>query len=86
MAGRNDGRISLFDIGSVDWQVILEPHWHRKQQRMAEQAVLLCLQDSTELDFNGQQARGLGPLSYEAQRAMYVHPTYAVTTTREPLG
>lgn len=39
-----------------------------------------------ELDFNGQQARGLGPLSYEAQRGMYVHPTYAVTTAREPLG
>ncbi|EKU81806.1 IS4 family transposase, partial [Massilia timonae] len=54
--------------------------------RMAEQSVVLCLQDTTELDFNGQQARGLGPLSYEAQRGMYVHPTYAVTTAREPLG
>jgi hypothetical protein len=28
----------------------------------------------------------LGPLSYEAQRGMYVHPTYAVTPEREPLG
>jgi hypothetical protein len=32
------------------------------------------------------EARGLGPLSYEAQRGMYVHPTYAVSTAREPLG
>jgi hypothetical protein len=32
-----------------------------------------------ELDFNGQQAHGLGPLSYEAQRGMYVQPIYAVT-------
>jgi hypothetical protein len=46
-------------------------------QRMAAQSVVLCLQDTTELDFNGQQAQGLGPLSYEAQRGMYVHPTYA---------
>jgi hypothetical protein len=53
---------------------------------MAAQPVVLCLQDTTELDFNGQQAKGLGPLSYEAQRGMYMHPTYAVTTAREPLG
>lgn len=32
------------------------------------------------------RARGLGPLSYEAQRGMYLHPTYAVTPAREPLG
>ena len=30
-----------------------------------------------ELDFNGQAAIGSGPLSYEAQRGMYLHPTYA---------
>lgn len=76
----------FFDNASVDWQAILEPHWQQTEQRMADQAVVLCLQDTTELDFNGQRARGLGPLSYEAQRGMYVHPTYAVTTAREPLG
>lgn len=46
---------------------------------MARQPVVLCLQDTTELDFNGQAAIGLGPLSYEAQRGMYLHLTYAVT-------
>lgn len=76
----------FFDNANVDWQAILEPHWQQTEQRMADQAVVLCLQDTTELDFNGQRARGLGPLSYEAQRGMYVHPTYAVTTAREPLG
>lgn len=39
-----------------------------------------------ELDFNGQEATGLGPLNYEARRGMYVHPTYAVTPEREPPG
>jgi hypothetical protein len=48
--------------------------------------VVLCLQDTTELDFNGQAIAGLGPLSYEAQRAMYLHPTLAVTPARKPLG
>jgi hypothetical protein len=76
----------FFDNDSVDWRAILEPHWHRTQARMGEHTVVLCLQDTTELDFNGQRARGLGPLSYEAQRGMYLHPTYAVTPAREPLG
>lgn len=76
----------FFDNDSIDWQAILAPHWQQTEQRMAEQSVVLCLQDTTELDFNGQQASGLGPLSYDAQRGMYVHPTYAVTTAREPLG
>jgi hypothetical protein len=76
----------FFDNDSVDWQAILAPHWQQTQHRMAAQPVVLCLQDTTELDFNGQQAFGLGPLSYEAQRGMYLHPTYAVTPDRQPLG
>ena len=53
---------------------------------MQAHPVVLCIQDTTELDFNGQEAEGLGPLNYEARRGMYLHPTYAVTPTREPLG
>lgn len=49
--------------------------------------MVLCLQDTTELNFNGQEIEGLGQLSYESQRGMYLHPTYAVTpTTRSALG
>jgi hypothetical protein len=47
---------------------------------------VLCIQDTTELNFNGQEMAGLGPLNYEARRGMYLHPTYAVTPGREPLG
>jgi hypothetical protein len=70
----------------VDWREILAPHWAQTQQRMGAHAVVLCLQDTTELDFNGQEIAGLGPLNYEARRGMYLHPTYAVTPQREPLG
>jgi hypothetical protein len=76
----------FFDNDSVDWRTILTPHWNQTQQRMQAHPVILCLQDTTELDFHGQGAFGLGPLSHEAQRGMYVHPTYAVTPQREPLG
>jgi hypothetical protein len=70
----------------VAWQAILEPHWACSIERMKAQRTVLCLQDTTELDFNGQEIEGLGPLSYEAQRGLYLHPTYAVSTEREPLG
>ena len=70
----------------IDWEAILAPHWQSAEIRMRTHRVVLCLQDTTELDFNGQRIAGLGPLSYEAQRGMYVHPTYAVSPEREPLG
>ncbi|PVY28263.1 IS4 family transposase [Paraburkholderia silvatlantica] len=76
----------FFDNEKVQWHAILEPHWQQTQKRMQTHQVVLCLQDTTELDFNGQDALGLGPLTYEAQRGMFVHPTYAVTPQREPLG
>lgn len=71
---------------AVDWQAILAPHWEQTRQRMQAHPVMLCLQDTTELNFNGQEIDGLGPLCYEAQRGMYLHPTYAVTPGREALG
>ena len=68
------------------WEAVLAPHMARTEARMGEHSVVLCLQDTTELDFNGQAIDGLGSLSYEAQRGMYLHPTYAVTPQRLPLG
>lgn len=70
----------------VSWGDVLGAHASASQARMREHAVVLCIQDTTELDFNGQDIEGLGPLSYEAQRGMYLHPTYVVTPEREPLG
>lgn len=56
------------------------------QLRMQNEPVVLCLQDTTELNFNGQEIEGLGPLSYDSQGGMYLHPTYAVTPARTALG
>lgn len=85
------GAYRLFDQARADkrglnWEAVLAPHMARTEARMAEHPVVLCLQDTTELDFNGQAIEGLGPLSYEAQRGMYLHPTYAVSPQRLPLG
>ena len=70
----------------VDAEAVLQAHADASAQRMRAHPVVLCLQDTTELDFRGQEIEGLGPLSYEAQRGLYLHPTYAVTPEREPLG
>ncbi|WP_425219850.1 IS4 family transposase [Ralstonia solanacearum] len=70
----------------IDWRDVMQPHWERTAQRAGAHPVVLCIADTTELDFNGQEIEGLGPLSYEVQRGMYLHPTYAVTPDREPLG
>ena len=70
----------------IGWEDILAPHFACTHERMQNRPVVLCLQDTTELDFNGQEIAGLGTLSYAAQRGMYLHPTYAVSPEREPLG
>ena len=70
----------------IGWEDILAPHFACTHERMQNRPVVLCLQDTTELDFNGQEIGGLGTLSYAAQRGMYLHPTYAVSPEREPLG
>ena len=80
------GAYRLIEHEDLDWRDLLEPHAHKTLERMRGQPVVLCVQDATELDFNGREATGLGRLSYEAQRGMYVHPTYAVTPARVPLG
>jgi hypothetical protein len=77
----------FFDNPKVKAENVLAPHRAATRERMAEQAVVLCVQDTTELDYSGQgQAEGLGPLSYEAQRGLYLHPTLAVTPERLCLG
>jgi hypothetical protein len=80
------GAYRFFAHDEMDWRDILEPHWRCSAARMRGHEIVLCIQDTTEVDFNGQDIAGLGPLSYEAQRGMYLHPTYAVTLGREPLG
>lgn len=73
---------------SVTWDKLLKAHTDQVEQRIikSEEAVILCLQDTTELDFNGQETEDLGRLSYDAQRGMYLHPTLCITPDRIPLG
>ncbi|MBL0231745.1 MAG: IS4 family transposase [Moraxellaceae bacterium] len=71
----------------VDSYAVLEEHLKQVQSRAAKHPVVLCLQDTTELNYSSKQSiEGLGRLCYDAQHGMYVHPTLMVTPEGLPLG
>jgi hypothetical protein len=77
----------FFDNEKVSAERVLAPHIEATRERMRGEAVILCITDTTELDYSGKKdIRGLGPLTYEAQRGMYLHASLAVTTERLSLG
>ena len=85
--GGDQGGLRLLDNPALEWREMLEVHTQRTVERMRGQAVVLCLQDTTELDFTSQPGiAGLGRLSYEAQHGLYVHPTLVVTPQGLALG
>jgi hypothetical protein len=48
---------------------------------------VLCIQDTTELDYTTKKGiAGLGPLNYESRWGLYLHPTLVLTPERVPLG
>lgn len=53
----------------LDWQDILQPHWVAALVRMREHPMVLCLQDTTQLDIEGKVTRGLRPLNDETRRS-----------------
>ena len=62
----------LLDNDALDWREILEVHTQRTAERMQGCRFVLCIQDTTELDFTSQPGiAGLGRLSYEAQHGLY---------------
>ena len=77
----------LLDNPALEWRELLQVHTQRTRERMIGQPVVLCIQDSTELDFSTPPGiAGLGRLSYEAQPGMSVHPTLVVTPQGAALG
>ncbi|MEX3581668.1 MAG: transposase DNA-binding-containing protein [Burkholderia sp.] len=34
---------------AFEWHDIMEPHWQRTRERMSEEPVVLCIQDTTDL-------------------------------------
>lgn len=65
---------------------VLAPHQAASVRRIAEHKLVLCVQDTTELNFTGKQTTGLGPLNLLATNGLHLHVTLAVTPQRQALG
>jgi hypothetical protein len=77
----------LLSNEAVTWTGILEPHRAKTVERMGSFGRVLCIQDTTELDFTGHPSmQGLGRLNHEYRHGMYCHPTLAVSETGIVLG
>ena len=78
----------FFDNERVDSEGVLQPHREATLNRIGEEAVVLLVQDTTELDVTRpqQQMKDAGPLNDESRWGFYDHPLVAFTPERIPLG
>jgi hypothetical protein len=78
----------LFDHDAVTAEAVLAPHIACTEARLRAHPRVLCIQDTTELDYTKKKGviGGLGVLNLESRRGLYLHPTLVVTPERVPLG
>jgi hypothetical protein len=77
----------FWDDDQVTPEAILDSHSRSSIERLATQACVLLIQDSTELDFAHHPAtEGLGRLEHPAQYGMKVHSVLGASTEGVPLG
>src|SRR5689334_20116948 len=76
----------FFNNEKVTADKVLEPHRDATLERAKQFPVVLCVNDTSELDYTGKQILGLGPMTYESALGLYIHPTLAVTPERLCLG
>jgi len=79
----------FFDNDKATFAKILQPHRDATECRIAVQKVVLCVQDTTELDFTRptQQIRGTGLIgSGDKRHGSYLHLLEAFVPDGPPLG
>lgn len=78
----------FFDNEKVEFATILQPHRESTWLRIAEQPVVLMVNDTTEIDLTrpGQQVEGAGPLDGNTRRGALLHALHAFTPDGTPLG
>jgi hypothetical protein len=78
----------FFDNEKVGFENVLHPHLEATAKRMAEQSVVILVQDTTEINLTrpDQQVVGAGPLDGDTRRGAFLHPLMAFTPDGTPLG
>lgn len=77
----------LFSNKKVSAKKVIAGHIESTKRRATEEKVVLCLQDTTELDYsNHRSKKGIGPLNSQLHRGLLFHPTLVVTPDQLCLG
>lgn len=78
----------LFANAKVGFDNLLRPHTEATLQRMADQQVVVMVQDTSEVDVTRpeQQVVGAGPLDGGSRRGALLHELHAFTPDGTPLG
>lgn len=85
--GETQAAYRFFDNEKVTPEKVLAPHREATLQRAREHPVVLCVEDTSELDFTSKATvEGLGPLNYDGTQGINIHPMLAVTPERLCLG
>jgi len=68
-----DSSVGVGAIAGVTAKKVLQPHIACTERRARAHPRVLCIQDTSELDYTGKtHIEGLGPLNYEARRGLYL--------------
>lgn len=78
----------LFDNDKVGFENVLEPHGEAAHRRIAEQATVVLVQDTTEIDLTRpeRQVVGAGRLADDARQGVFLHLLAAFTPDGTCLG
>ena len=76
----------FFENDKVQPEKILQPHRLATERRIAEQNVVLIVQDTTELDFTKHPTKDAGVLNQEDRFGFYDHSHIAFTPEHLCLG
>ena len=77
----------FFSNERVDEHKLLEPHRVKTIERMANENVVLCVEDTTQIDYTSHdETTGLGTLYKDFLRGLFLHPMIAVTPAGVCLG
>jgi hypothetical protein len=81
------GAYRLFNNSAVEPATIQQGHWQITRQHCAEHAVVLNVQDTSELDYTGYRAKkGLGPIGRQNGQGLLQHSVLAVLPNGRLLG
>jgi hypothetical protein len=78
----------FFDNSNINVDKIVMPHKQQTEARMKESEVVLCVQDTTIVDYSHRKkpVDGLGKLRFENHQGLLLHPTIAFSSEGVCLG